>query len=622
MGFMMEEASLPVALLVSGIVVLLGTYKIYQATVERKKVPSGTNGAAVKEDKPDLYFFFGSQTGTAEGFCNTLSEHFTESMKLKCKVVDLEDWDEDSHDTWLEAIKRKSVMSVFLVATYGEGDPTDNARNFMTIMKDSRDGDLEGVHYAVFGLGNTEYEFYNRAGKSLDSVMSKGGGSRVAKLALGDDNVNLEEDFESWKDDALSKAAKTFFNLTGEEKSSAGDVVAIENAIKVVKDKQFNDPQPSTSYFWESKSCKVTKNVELLADTANGAMSTKHVEVSLSNGLEYVTADNAAVLPTNDDKVVKLVLDKIGANSSDVFNLSCPDGREPFPTPCTVQDCLAKYCDLTTPPRRSELKALSRYCPAGLTKDALVRLSSKDGKSEYEDKIRKPYVGWGNVIAVLCKDVPLTLEDVINLTPRMKPRYYTISSSSSVHPKSMHLTVAVTRGKNESTNDGYEGLCSGHISKSGDSLDVFVKESSFRLPKGTDPIIMVGPGTGFAPMRALIQERVSTRATGQNVLFFGCRRSNEDFIYADEINEWEKGGVVTVYKAFSREQKEKVYVQHLISKQKEMISSLLGSQNATLYICGGTRMGKDVVETVREILGDLKWFKVQDEGRIVQELWG
>merc|ERR1711871_1612270 len=171
------------------------------------------------------------------------------------------------------------------------------------------------------------------------------------------------------------------------------------------------------------------------------------------------------------------------------------------------------------------------------------------GKSEYEDKIKAPYVGIAALLTEKCPDVKLTFEDLINVAPRLQPRYYTISSSSTVHPKSLHMTVAITKGVNPSTSAQYTGVCSGHMSSSS-KLDIFVKESSFKLPSNDTPIIMVGPGTGVAPMRALLQERVSRKAKGRNVLFFGCRREDEDWLYRDEMEGWAGKGQVELFTAF------------------------------------------------------------------------
>ena len=131
---------------------------------------------------------------------------------------------------------------------------------------------------------------------------------------------------------------------------------------------------------------------------------------------------------------------------------------------------------------------------------------------------------------------------------------------------------------------------------------------------------MVGPGTGIAPMRALMQERVKRSASGRNILFFGCRRKSEDWLYRSEMEGWVDVGKMELFTAFSREQKEKVYVQNIIAKEAKMVGELVKG-GAWVYVCGATAMGADVVKAVKDIVGAEKVRKMQEEGKFIQELW-
>jgi len=240
----------------------------------------------------------------------------------------------------------------------------------------------------------------------------------------------------------------------------------------------------------------------------------------------------------------------------------------------------------------------------------------------------------------------LPLADLLHIAPSMQPRYYTISSSSSVHPSNVHITVSVTNTP-VSSGKVVAGLCSTHLRKSdiGDRCKIFIRSSSFKLPPMTStPIIMFGPGTGIAPMRALLQERefqhkkVLQTATGasstmKNVLYFGCKKSTEDFIYADELKAFETSGTLTkLHLAFSRESTEKVYVQHLIKKPENAESFVADLESgAYVYVCGATKMGEDVLKAIQDILQTYKKMSkeeadkyiksLQSSGRYVQELW-
>lgn len=206
------------------------------------------------------------------------------------------------------------------------------------------------------------------------------------------------------------------------------------------------------------------------------------------------------------------------------------------------------------------------------------------------------------------KSVTLTFADYLAITPNLRPRFYSISSSSKAHPDSVHLTVGVVRGKTP-TGRLHIGACSDYLAnlKPGDPIRVFIKDTktAFRLPK--DPsvdVIMIGPGTGFAPMRGFLQDRQATEAKekGSNTLLFGCR-SDIDYIYKDEIENWQKDGTLTnLLVAFSRKQASKVYVQDKLAQSGELIWKLI-QHGAYVYVCGDARnMAKDVKKTFLEIV--------------------
>lgn len=303
---------------------------------------------------------------------------------------------------------------------------------------------------------------------------------------------------------------------------------------------------------------------------------------------------------------------------------------------------LSRYCDLTTPPRRSDLKALAPFATEDFDRRCLERLASKSGKKEYKEKVQDSLVGIADIVTKLTPSVKIPLEYFCQVCPRMQPRYYTIASSSSVHPESVHLTMALVREvrKDESV---FEGVCSTYLKELnvGDNIRCFLRPSTFRLPEDTSkPIIMIGPGTGIAPMRALLQERQYQKqksSVGPSILYFGCKHATVDYLYKDELSQFQKEGVLTeLHEAFSRDQASKVYVQHLMKKNSKKTWELIDEDGAYVYVCGGMSMGQDVCEVLREIIVEGKKssgeeFTTEDAkaycdamhkaGRFVQELW-
>eukprot|EP01041_Mallomonas_annulata_P013229 gene13229-27991_t len=254
------------------------------------------------------------------------------------------------------------------------------------------------------------------------------------------------------------------------------------------------------------------------------------------------------------------------------------------------------------------------------------------------------------------------LTDLLHLVPTLQPRYYTISSSSSVHPKHVHITVRLSQtaveelggrgagevlGTSSNTTKSriVQGVCSAHLQRLtvGSVCKVFFRASSFRLPKSINtPIIMIGPGTGIAPMRALLQEREFQRRSasgsssgsgGRNTLYFGCQRSDQDYIYKEELADYlDRGTLNELHVAFSRQTgTPKVYVQQLLITQGKTVCEDILDNDGYVYVCGGTAMGTDISEAFVNIIQTNRGiskeqavaeFKaLQQSGKYVQELW-
>ena len=235
---------------------------------------------------------------------------------------------------------------------------------------------------------------------------------------------------------------------------------------------------------------------------------------------------------------------------------------------------------------------------------------------------------------------------LLELAPKLTPRYYTISSSPLAAGGTVHLTVKVLRepmrGAEGRTK---EGVCStqlGDLQPGGRAI-VFVRPSAFRLPADpAAPVLMVGPGTGVAPFRAFAQQLVAERRrgavsgkaarTGEVRLYFGCRRPAVDFLYADELRAAERSGALTALRtAFSRETSTKVYVQDRLREDAAVLHRLMSEEGAYVYICGGTQMGREVVGLLTQMYVDhggaseaeaaAAVKQMTKAGRLVQELW-
>ena len=658
---------------------------------------SSSNEAGNEEDKfpcGSLKVYFGSQTGTAEEFAETLIEE-GHKYGFQGEKIDLEDFEPEQLSPTGE--DGKPMLHMFAVATYGEGEPTDNAIGFSKWLK-SADPELSGVQFCVFGLGNTQYEHYNAMGRLVNKLLEERGADRAYDYGEGDDDGTLEQDFENWRDGLWPALVKRFggdsaaaalkagalsnsdwcpsYKVTWMEDASASgrDVDAIATAARgrvirqVVAGMAANDPDRSVTrssqqYFY-AREVPIVANKELRGDggtdsDADGLYGrTIQVDLQLSAAgpkgsapMTYRTADTLAVCCENDADLVETLarwqgyrLDRYFLHQMDDPVAQRTASYKPlFPTPCTVRHALTKYCDITSPIRKTMLPKLAQYATNPQEEDRLLYLASQDGREEFKSWISTP---GRTVIEVLeaFPSVRVPFAAFLELVPRLMSRDYTISSSDKVHPDTCSITVKVVRDRKKGgQNRMHHGVCSNFLLREGKSCRVFVRPSTFNLPdKPSVPIIMIGPGTGIAPMRAFLQERrhqretLGAEAVGETDLYFGCRRKNEDFIYEDELMEFTRDGTLTnLHLAFSREGAagQKRYVQHIMeeSSHAARIWDLMSNHGAHIYVCGGTTMGQQVKATVENIIreqGRMSASKAsaymsgfQEGGRYVQELW-
>jgi NADPH-ferrihemoprotein reductase len=647
---------------------------------ERKNEADG-GGAEADSDAASefpagpLHIFFGSQTGTSEGFARILSEEGRQ-RGFDAKMEDLEDFEPNM----MQSTKR----AIFLMATYGEGEPTDNASKFYKWIKPADKDEMEtaaednalfDMEFSVFGLGNSQYEHFNRMGKTTDAALERLGAERIVDYAQGDDDGNLEEDFENWKEAMWPVLVEKYAaNVTpaGNVGSGAAEKVSLVFNVKPLADDdalkaarasppRTNQQASSTKYFFNNALANVAVNRELRnidsgkgkgkdkGKTREDIGSTRHIEIDLNGtDLQYDTADNLAVLPENDGGAVKTLCSLMGYDANEHFTIepTAKDFKYPFPVPCTIKEALGSYFDLFGLPKHSLVSRLVPYVTSDKQKAWLTDLVAKHNHSEFKKYINGNGRSFFDLVTNELDSCKIPFVDLLHILPTIQPRYYTISSSSNVHPESVHITVSVTDYALPSGRR-FRGLTSSFLQglKAGkDACRVFVRASSFKLPKSiSTPITMIGPGTGIAPMRALLQERgfqaaaasSNKKARGSNTLYFGCQRSDTDYIYQDELAAFssDNGGVLDqLYVAFSREQKQKVYVQHLLTDGAAPGNLCRELDNGGyIFVCGATAMGGDVHTALLDILLKEKSMTkdralaylsdLQKNGRYVQELW-
>ena len=338
---------------------------------------------------------------------------------------------------------------------------------------------------------------------------------------------------------------------------------------------------------------------------------TRHFELDLTGwGLSFEVGDSLAIYPTNDPELVDEIIHTLGATGDE--QVPRPRGE-----PTTFREALLRDYSITQPTPKF-LRAIAERASAAPT---LAYLLAPNRKQDLETYL------WGMEIVDFLLEHPsarFAPKEFVGLLTKLQPRLYSVASSLRAYPDQVHFIVDVVRY--ESHGRPRKGVASSFLAERADDVPVPVFPSvakHFHLPDDPEtPIIMVGPGTGVAPFRAYLQERKATGAKGENWLFFGSQHESCDFAYGDELNAYVKEGTLTRLDcAWSRDQAQKVYVQHKMTENAAEIWKWIDAQGAHFFVCGDARrMAKDVDATLRKIVQEQGGKNVEEANEYVEKL--
>jgi sulfite reductase (NADPH) flavoprotein alpha-component len=434
-----------------------------------------------------------------------------------------------------------------ITSTHGEGEPPIAAKKFYDHIH-SEKLDLSKMKYSVLALGDSSYPQFCQTGVDVDAQLNKLGAKAIVPVQLAD--VEFQAPAEAWFQAVVSE-------LSTNGSSATKSVPAVSIA-----------PSSGKKFYEGIISAHINLN------DIGSNKETYHVEITCDESIDYLPGDAFGILPVNDEATVQKILSITGADASKIVKV----GKEEGPLGNMLKNAInlrylspnlvKKYAEIvgeSIPETRIDLVDLLQIYPV------------KDANQFHE------------VIAVM---LPIA------------PRLYSISSSPSAHEGEIHITVSLNTFKTE--NDIKYGLCSDYISKltEGTKLTFYIsKNSSFKLPAEDKDIILIGPGTGLAPMRSFISERDATGSSGRTWLIFGEQHLSTDFLYQTEIQSYIETGVLTKFNsAFSRDQAEKIYVQNRIIEHGAEFYTWLDN-GATVYLSGTKDpMSYDVDKAILEII--------------------
>ena len=522
-----------------------------------------------------------SQTGNARRVAEQLLVQLQEAA-LDAQLVAAGDY------------KAKSIASedilLIVASTQGEGEPAEEAVSLHKFLHGKKAPQLAQLSYAVLALGDTSYPNYCQAGKDFDAVLEKLGATRLAERV--DCDLDFQAASEAWRTQVAGVvqqlAAASAAPAAGAAPSASSSVVAEQHYSK-------ENPYSATL----SVSQKITAN--------DANKDVRHIEIDLADsGIHYAAGDALGVWFSNDEALVAEVLGLAGLSGDETVSLA--NGQS-----LSIKEALTFHDELT----QNTPQFIKGY--AELSQNAALLQLIQDTTALQAAVDCTPIAG-------ILHDYPhaISAEQLHGLLRPLTPRMYSIASAQAEVETEVHLTVG--RVAYEHHGQAYTGGASGFLSdrvEEGGEIKVFVEPNkNFRLPENGDtPIIMIGAGTGVAPFRAFIQQRDNNGDAGLNWLVFGNQKFTDDFLYQAEWLQYRKNGLLNkVSTAWSRQGKEKVYVQHKLRENAADVWQWL-QNGAHVYVCGDAlRMAKDVEQALLDIIAEHGNMSLDDADEYLSEL--
>lgn len=545
--------------------------------------PVAHTSQPIAEGATPLLVLFGSNTGSSEAFAARIAAE-AGAHGFAPQLAPLDDY--------ADTLPTDGAL-VVVSASY-EGQPPDNARQFVPAVEALAPAALDGLAYAVFGCGNRQWaRTWQAIPGRIDDALHGAGARRVAERGEGDSGGDFFGAFDSWLADLWPALAGAFGRESASEPAT-GIVLEFLHGGRASA-LRLDDLAPGT----------VVENRELVDMSAPNARSKRHIELRLPEGMTYRAGDYLAVLPRNSAPQVNRALRRfnLAADALVVIESAGSSAGLPVGHPVACSEILASYVELAQPATRAQVAHLAEITRCPPEREALEALAGDAYEAEVLGKR-------ASVLDLLMRfeSCPVPFARFLDMLPPLKARQYSISSSPLWKPDHVTLTVAVVDAPAWSGEGRFQGVATSFLAalQPGDRVSIAVRPSNTLFHPPADPsapMLMICAGSGLAPFRGFLQERALQKAAGQPVgpslLFFGTNHADVDYLYRDELAAWQDEGVVQVMTAFSEQPEGDIrFVQHRLWAERAQVADLF-RQGATVFVCGdGLHMAPAVRETL------------------------
>lgn len=529
-------------------------------------------------EMPGITLISASQTGNARRVAEALRDDLI-AAKLNVTLINAGDYK-------FKQIANEKLLIV-VASTQGEGEPAEEAVALHKFLFSKKAPKLDNTAFAVFGLGDTSYEFFCQAGKDFDAKLAELGGERL--LDRVDADVEYQAAAAQWR-------ARLVDVLKARAPAAPSVQVAASGAVNEVHTSPYTKEAPLTASLAVNQ--KITGR--------DSEKDVRHIEIDLGDsGLRYQPGDALGVWYQNDPALVKELVELLWLKGDEPVTI---EGKT-----LSLAEALQWHFELTV----NTGNIVENYATLTRSETLLPLVGDKAQLQHYA--ATTPIVDM-----VRFSPAQLDAQALVDLLRPLTPRLYSIASSQAEVESEVHVTVGVVRYEIEgrARAGGASSFLADRVEEEGE-VRVFIEHNdNFRLPANPQtPVIMIGPGTGIAPFRAFMQQRAADGAEGKNWLFFGNPHFTEDFLYQVEWQRYVKEGVLSrIDLAWSRDQKEKVYVQDKLRQQGAELWRWI-NDGAHIYVCGdANRMAKDVEQALLEVIAEFGGMDIEAADEFLSEL--
>ncbi|MET6679002.1 NADPH-dependent assimilatory sulfite reductase flavoprotein subunit [Citrobacter amalonaticus] len=529
-------------------------------------------------EMPGITLISASQTGNARRVAEALRDDLL-AAKLSVTLVNAGDYK-------FKQIANEKLL-VVVTSTQGEGEPPEEAVALHKFLFSKKAPKLDNTAFAIFGLGDTSYEFFCQSGKDFDSKLAELGGERL--LDRVDADVEYQAAAAEWR-------ARVVEVLKSRAPVATPAQAVASGAVNEIHSSPYTKEAPLSAAL--SVNQKITGR--------DSEKDVRHIEIDLGDsGLHYQPGDALGVWYQNDPALVKEMVELVWLKGDEPVTVN----GQSLP----LAEALQWHVELTV----NTANIVENY--ATLTRsESLLPLVG--------DKAQLQHYATTTPVVDMLRFSPAQLDAqaLVDLLRPLTPRLYSIASSQAEVESEVHITVGAVRYEVEgrARAGGASSFLADRVEEDGE-VRVFIEHNdNFRLPTNPEtPVIMIGPGTGIAPFRAFMQQRAADEASGKNWLFFGNPHFTEDFLYQVEWQRYVKEGVLSrIDLAWSRDQKEKVYVQDKLREQGAELWRWI-NDGAHIYVCGdANRMAKDVEQALLEVIAEFGAMDAESADEFLSEL--